>query len=188
MLFDILTNRLAVNILKGLSESEKKKEYSTNVNELMGSRENIEVAVVLLAAEGLVYKEEQLLSISEKGKRFIDAFDKLVGIIKNEQAETKENFEIKYDLTDFEKKVLFTLFRLNQETGEDVSLAALTEELFPYEDVDRRKLRISKELKKLEQLNLATKVRKERNVFAELTESGLKVIKRQIETEVKRVL
>ena len=50
MLFDILTNRLAVNILKGLSESEKKKEYSTNVNELIGSRESIEVAVVLLAS------------------------------------------------------------------------------------------------------------------------------------------
>jgi len=188
MLFDILTNRLAVNILKGLSESEKKKEYSTNIHEITGSRESIEIAVILLASEGLIYREDLLLSISEKGKRFIDAFDKLVAIMKNEPAELKESVEIKYDLTDFEKKVLFTLFRLYQETGEDVSLASLTEELFPYENLDRRKLRISKELKKLEQLNLAKKVKKERNVFAEITESGLKVIKRQIETEVKRVL
>ena len=188
MLYDILTNRLAVNILKGLSENEKKKVYSANINELIGRREQVDVAVVLLASEGLVYKEEQLLSISEKGKRFIEAFDNIVAIFRNEPDEAKENVEIKYDLTEFEKKVLFTLFRVYQETGEDVALSTLTQELFPYENPEKRKLRISKELKKLEQLNLAKKIKKERNVFAEITDSGLKVIKRQIVKEVKKVL
>jgi hypothetical protein len=188
MLYDILANRVSVNILKVLSDNEKKKSYSTNINEIVGNREQVEVAVVLLSSEGLIYKEDQLLSISEKGKKFIDAFDKLVVVFKNEQLQEKENIEIKYDLTEFEKKVLFTLFRLYQETGEDVALATLTQELFPYENPERRKLRTSKELKKLEQLNLAKKIKKERNVYAEITDSGMKVIKRQIESEVKKVL
>ena len=188
MLYDVLSNRLCVNILKQLSESERKKVYSTSINEVIGSRAGVEVAAILLVSEGLVYREEHLLSISEKGKRFIELFDMLVALMRNERIETKENVEIKYELTEFEKKVLFTLLRLHQETGGDVSLSAITEELFPYENAERRKLRISKELKKLEQLNLAKKIKKERNVFAELTESGFKVIKRQIENEVNKVL
>lgn len=188
MLYDILSNRLAVNILKRLSENEKKKDYSTNINEIVGNRQSIETALSLLASEGLVYREEQVVSISEKGKRFIDSFDALVAVYRNEPAEKRGSIEIKYELTDFEKKILFLLFKLFSESDEDISLSSLTQELFPYENVDKRKLRVSRAISRLEQLNLARKIKKERNVFSRITETGIKVVKRQIATEVKKVL
>jgi len=188
MLYDVLKNRASVNILKQLSENELKKDYTTKVSELKGSQREIADAVAILASEKLIYNEDSLLSISEKGKKFIEAFDRLVELFKAQQEQSTKNIEIQYNLSDFEKKILFVLFKVHKETGEDILLSSLTQELFPYEDVSRRKLRVSRELSKLEQLNLVNKAKKERNVFVQITDSGLKVVKRQIVTEVKKVL
>jgi len=184
MLYDILKNRAAVNILKQLSENEFRKAYTTPASDFRGDEE----AISLLSAEKLIYNEDSLLSISEKGKKFIEVFDNLVSVFNEKASEKKPSIAIEYGLSEFEKKIIFLLFRIQRETGEDVPLLFLTQELFPYEDAGRRKLRVSRELSKLEQLNLIKKIKKERNVFAQITESGMKVVKRQIVTEVKKVL
>jgi len=188
MLYDILKNRASVNILKQLSEKELKKSYSSSISDFRYDKKQLDEAIAILSTEGLIYKEGSLISISEKGKRFIEIFDKLVELFKAEKTRPEKNIEVTYDLTDFEKKVLFTLFKIHHETGRDVSLSNLTEELFPYEKSEKKKIRVSKELTKLEQLNLAKKIKRERNVFAQITDSGIKVVKRQIITEVKKVL
>ncbi len=186
MLYDLLTSRPAINILKKLSDKDKDKKYAIKIRELAGDYKKAEEAVKLLSERGLVYVEDGLLSISEKGKKFIDIFDQLVDLSSQKEKKRETNVEIRYDLSDFEKKTLFMLLRLQQETNRPVSLTTLSRELFPYENYEQKKTRVSRQLNKLEHLNLVRKIKK-REVMAEVTDTGTKVVKRQLVTEISRI-
>src|SRR3989344_2602691 len=126
MLFDVLSNRACVNVLKLLWDSEvaKKSSYSVKKSEILQiikNKEAVEDAIITLYYEMLILKEEvegELhLSITEKGKRFIAVFDQLVALMKDEQMPQNPAVEIKYDLTDSEEKVLTTLYHMQIEAG-----------------------------------------------------------------------
>ena len=189
MLFDILSNRACVNVLKILydNESSGKTSYSlkkSDILQMMKNKEALEGAIITLAYERLVLKEEAEgdlhLSITEKGKRFIDAFNQIVSIMRDEEPKPRQNIEIKYDLTDSEKKILITLYHMQMEAGKDVSLSDLARELHPYEDSEKKKTRISSHLSRLHEMNLVEKTKKERIVYASVTQSGEKVAKNNV--------
>ncbi len=187
MLYDILINRKAVNILKELSENDKNKQYSTQRAHFGLSKDNIE-AIQLLCDNGLVYSEDGLISISEKGKRFIDTFDKLVALFNEEEIKRDSNVEIKYDLTDVEKRILLLILKLQQEKSGPVSLSTVTREMYPYSDVTKKKCTVSRQISKLEQLNLVERNKLQREVFFQLTYPGMKVAKSQVVKEISRIL
>ena len=92
--------------------------------------------------------------------------------------------EIKYDLTDSEEKVLTTLYHMQIEAGKEISLSDLARELYPYEDYEKKKAKISSILTRLQEMNLAEKTKRERVVFASVTQSGEKVAKNNVAVRV----
>lgn len=188
MLYDILINRPAVNILKHLSEKDKKKKYTADAKDIARQYKGSKDALKLLSEHGLVYAEDDLISISEKGKKFIEIFDQLTGLFRQKEEKRETNVEIHYEISDFEKKLLFMLLRLQQENRQPVSLTQISRELFPYEDYERKKSRISRHINRLEQLNLVRKLKQQREVRMEITETGTKVVKRQLVNEISRIV
>ena len=193
MLYDVLSNRACVNVLKLLWDSEvaKKSSYSVKKSEILQiikNKEAVEDAIITLYYEMLILKEEvegELhLSITEKGKRFIAVFDQLVALMKDEQMPQNPAVEIKYDLTDSEEKVLTTLYHMQIEAGKEISLSDLARELYPYEDYEKKKAKISSILTRLQEMNLAEKTKRERVVFASVTQSGEKVAKNNVAVRV----
>lgn len=186
MLYEILSNRNCVNLLKRLSENDKNKQYSTkltdiDVNDIYGT-------ITVLKDHELVYLEDGLISISEKGKAFVDLIDQLKDIIEKKEERRESNVEIHYDLTDIEKRTLLLVLKLQQETGRPSSLASITREMFPYEHINRKKNNVSKQLKKLEELNLIERHKVNREAYFEMTFAGMKLAKSQLFTEISRIL
>jgi len=184
MLYDVLSSRACVNLLKILYDNEvlRKNSYSLKKSEILQSIRDkgaVDSAIITLAYEALILKEEAEgelhISITEKGKKFIALFDQLIALIKEEEVISAPKVEIKYDLTDAEKRILLTLYQMQKETGKEISLSDLARELHPYEDYEKKKTKISNILTRLQEMNLAEKTKKERVVYASVTQSGEKV-------------
>jgi len=184
MLYDVLSSRACVNLLKILYDNEvlRKNSYSLKKSDILQSIRDkgaVDSAIITLAYEALILKEEAEgelhISITEKGKKFIALFDQLVVLMKEEEVISAPKVEIKYDLTDAEKRILLTLYQMQKETGKEISLSDLARELHPYEDYEKKKTKISNILTRLQEMNLAEKTKKERVVYASVTQSGEKV-------------
>ena len=186
MLFDVLSNRACINVLKILydNESSGKTSYSlkkSDILQMINYKEAVESAIITLAYERLILKEEAEgelhLSITEKGKQFIAVFDSLVVLMSSDEPVLpQKKIEIKYDLTSAEKKLLLTLYQMQKESGKEISLSSLARELYPYEDSDKKKSAVSSIMKKLQELNLVEKMKNGRMIFASVTESGEKLV------------
>ncbi|MEM4336705.1 MAG: hypothetical protein QXG86_01750 [Candidatus Woesearchaeota archaeon] len=192
MLYDVLSNRACVNILKIIydNESQNKNVYSIKKSEILKkikNKKDIEDAIITLSYEMLILKEEvegELhISITEKGKRFIEIFDQLVSLMKDEPI-TRPSVEIKYDLTEIEKKILGTLYRMQVESAKEISLSDLSRELYPYDDYEKKKSKVSSALTRLQSLNLIRKIKNNRTVYASVTDSGEKVAKKIISVNI----
>lgn len=165
MLYDILSNRECVNLLKFFSESEDVVSLS--------KKKVSDKALNVLFNHDLIHMEsgeEILVSISLKGRNFIKLFDELVEITSNTSSKSTK-MRVEYHLTDREKSVLLTISKSLFEV-ELEKLYKIMKKKGQY----KLKKSFSKDVKLLEELNLV-KVDKK---LVYLTEVGKKVITHEV--------
>jgi predicted transcriptional regulator len=186
-LYTLLRDRASINVLKILCENEiSDKNYTMQYGALkkklsVDERDN---TLGNLEKAGLVASEkndsgELVLSITQKGKDFVAVFDKLVEVMAGKKEEPKA-YQVKYDLTWLEERMLVICSKIKAESGALVGLQALTQEVYPYKDPTRTSGTISKYAKKLEELNLMTRVKKNNRTFFDVTESGERVVEEKL--------
>lgn len=190
---DLLADRAAINLLKFLfdMESGERRVYSietSNIKQRFPSFKDIDNSIGILKSLELInedYSEKgQIVSISAKGKQFIDIFDKLVQITdKNYGLKAREkakSFKIEYNLTPKEKRIMVVVFKLSRELGnKPVSLQDLTQEIYPTNSASK-KSGVARHVSKLNELNLIEKQKINNKNFLKLTPTGERTIKEQL--------
>jgi DNA-binding MarR family transcriptional regulator len=186
---ELLTDSAAINILKFLfdMESGDNKVYSTNISHIKKQFSNfkkIEGSINILSEMDLInldnLKEDNIASISAKGKHFIDAFDKLVQITERKEPKKQKSYKIRYDLTPKEKKVMVVIFKLSKELGNKaVPMQDLAREIYPVEDASK-KASVSRCVSKLVNINLVEKEKMQNKAFVKLTPTGERTIREQL--------
>ena len=187
MAYEILKDRGAVRILKLLYDNEviSKKSYSLElsfINEALGPVQLNSVNVLI--KYGLIVSDDgengKILSITEKGKQFITILDQIIFLLTKKEVKKEASIAVTYDLTDTEEKILLVLSKMQKETGDLVQLKSLTQEIGHY----KKSISLSKPIARLEQIGLVYKIKKDKAVLLSVTESGEKVINRQIVKEI----
>ena len=181
-LYKILKNRFAINLLKILYDNEfslkksrtmflcqitKELNYQ-NIQHAQETTQSLKSAKLIAADEN--EDKEIVISLSNKGKNFIDQLDKLKKIIE-EREKPKKAFKVEYDLTKLKKKILKKCASIDQKMS-PIPLKILTKRLYPKYDHSEKSSTVSKYLKRLESLNLVKKIKKGNRVFYNLNESG----------------
>jgi DNA-binding MarR family transcriptional regulator len=186
-LHTILQDRAGINILKVMHMNEyvDKKSHTmtyTQLRQKLGMADGIRTLRNLSGA-GLIAKEnveeELVISLTGKGRRFLEQFDRLVSIYDGAKEEPPA-FKVEYDLTELEKKILMSCYTLKTGNGGEIAMADLAKEVYPHKDPSKSKATLSKYLKKLEELNLIARVTKSNKVFLDTTPSGEKVAKEEM--------
>lgn len=186
MVYKILKNRAAVNILKLLYDNEvvHRKSYSMALGDIKASLGVLfpNQAVDILARNNLIVADEtdsgMALSITEKGKQFITVLDQLIFLMRAKEIQGN-NIALTYELTDMEEKILLVLYKLQKEIGDIVPLKNLTQEIHHY----KKQKPLSKPISRLEELGLICKMKKGRLIFLGITDSGERVINTQLVSE-----
>jgi predicted transcriptional regulator len=146
---------------------------------------NLEEAELISAEQG--GNGELVLSITQKGKDFIDQFDRLIAVMQGKKEE-KKAFQVEYNLTPLEQRMLVMCAKIKSESGGIVPLKMLTQEVYPYKDPSAKTGSVSKYAKKLEELNLLERVKRNNRTFFDVTESGERVIKEQFLNGAKAII
>jgi predicted transcriptional regulator len=194
-LHPLLKDRACINILKILYDNEvSAKKYTMLYSEMKqkllvsegGSTvSNLEEAELISAEQG--GNGELVLSITQKGKDFIDQFDRLIAVMQGKKEE-KKAFQVEYNLTPLEQRMLVMCAKIKSESGGIVPLKMLTQEVYPYKDPSAKTGSVSKYAKKLEELNLLERVKRNNRTFFDVTESGERVIKEQFLNGAKAII
>jgi len=188
-LYTLLKDRASINILKVLYDNEftEKKKHTMQYSEVMPLVKDSVSTLPNLLDAGLISTDKGnngvVLCITQKGKEFIEQFDKLVLVVNGKRQEHR-SYQVKYDLTSLEKRILLLCAKMKSETGNAVDLRTLTQEVYPYKEPESKKSMISKYAKKLEGLNLIKRIKLNNRTFFDVTDSGERAIKEQLlETE-----
>ena len=184
-LYEVLKERRSINLLKSIYDREiiHRRSHTTKLSDIMENTpfEDVAPAIELLESHGMISHEtvqgEHIVTKTEKGKNFAEAFDFMRRIFKDE-IKKEEQVRISYELSEMEKKILCIIYIIKKETGKDlVPLKSLTRELFPYEDPHKKYSLVGKHLSKLEEINIVRKEKTGRVIAIRLNESGLRMIK-----------
>jgi len=213
-LYNLLSSRPAVNMLKMLYDGEvvEKASYSMNLSDIKKNMRAVSgnnmplndnafnsaanSAVVILKHSELItaddIDDDIALSITNKGKEFIELFDQLIEL-SNPDADInrnnpKKHIAVKYGLTQQEKKILALCYKMSKESGmEYISLKELASELFP-RDYKKKLSIIARDINKLKELNLmarddeakgSKKTGAKKRTMVKVTDKGFKTIKEQ---------
>ncbi len=182
-----MKDRASINILRILYDNEvvdKKSHTMTHsevkakltVSEMVDTLAKLQE--VLLIASETNNGGERILSLTQKGKEFVEQFDKLRLVLDGKKQQQKA-YEVKYGLTAMEQRILLMCAKIKSETRQLVPLQTLTQEVYPYQDVSKKSGSVSKYAKKLEELNLLKRVKMNNRMMLDVTESGERVIKEQ---------
>lgn len=193
-LHPLLKDRACINILKILYDNElSAKKYTMLYSEMkpMLSVAESPLSLVNLEKAELLSAEKSddgslVLSITQKGKDFIDQFDKLIAVMQGRKEE-KKAFQVEYNLTPMEQRILVMCAKIKSESGGIVPLKMLTQEVYPYKDPSAKTGSVSKYAKKLEELNLLGRMKRNNRTFFDVTESGERVIKEQFLNSAKAI-
>jgi predicted transcriptional regulator len=186
-LFEVLRDRAAINILKVLYDnSQQSKSKHTMLFTDIVKKIPFKVptkAIFILTKHKLIQSDilekEYIISLSSKGKEFIQILDELKEILVDKK-EKKHNAHINYSLTESEKRILVMIKRISNEIGpNNITLKNLTIELFPHEVYEKKSRLVTRYITKLQQLKLVERSRKGRESAIKLTESGERTIKNQ---------
>ncbi len=184
-IYDLLTDKGAINILKLLYVQEVEKQGSFTMKlsqikaELPFSFESKESLFKLVETRLIVLDEvpeDKLLSITEKGKEFIGIFDQLKDVFE-EKKRQESRISLKYELTPLERRILVICLKVSKEVGSKyVSLKSLSEEVYPK---NANSSAVSRYANRLCELNLLEKKKEGRNSYYRVTEQGKKTVKEQ---------
>ncbi|MBU0461698.1 MAG: hypothetical protein KJ574_03870, partial [Nanoarchaeota archaeon] len=140
ILYDILTDRTAVNMLKILYDQEHVAKTAHTMpffrlNALLDHKLSLQT-VLRMEAGGLLTAEKVedmfIISLNTKGKDFIEQLDKLKSIIESQEKTKKEqSLKIEYDLSETDQKILVLCLKMEKEQGCPVSLESIANELYP---------------------------------------------------------
>jgi predicted transcriptional regulator len=187
-LFDILTDRPCINLLKALYDKElnNQNSYTIKLSEF-SSQTKLNPNIAPLKEKELITADivegDQIVCITEKGKEFIRIFDQLIELVDGTDIKVKDEkkgVKVKYDLTQIEKLILVMAYKITRETGMDfIALNSVAIELYPYEDHKKKINLVSRYVGKLEEINLMERKREGRRSFLKVTEKGIKTINEQ---------
>ncbi|MBU0536751.1 MAG: hypothetical protein KKE20_07320 [Nanoarchaeota archaeon] len=186
-LHPLIIDRDAINILKVIYDHEviQKNSYTLKLSDAR-SRTSINGTGVAAAEKLSSYNlialdavdNDHIMSITNKGKEFIEVFDQLVELFQPKQ-KGQQSVSIKYELTNQEKKILVLTYKISKESGSDfVSLKMLVEELYPINQGGKSGA-VSRYVSKLEEIGLMQKKKEGRKIFVSVTEKGFKTIRQQ---------
>lgn len=177
-LYEILVNRPCIWILKELYEAEvgNKKLYTVKASDIekyLGIK-NPNWYITILENNELLHvdsiDDDKVISLNQKGKNFFKTFDKMKTLVDSQVTiiENKPIAKIEYDLTNAEKKALFTVYKITKEVGSDIPIKSF---------IINKKQDVVYD--KLQQLNLIAKVKtkKGKGMTISLTPSGEKRFK-----------
>lgn len=191
-LYELLTDRAGINILKIVYNHEvrEKASYSTKLSAI---KQRLSLPITLPSLQRLagmelitmdVVEGEHILSITNKGKEFIEIFDQLVELLqpadKQEQTPGRMNVRVKYELTSQEKRILILAYKMSKESGMPfIPLKALVTELYPHTDYRTKMSTVSRYVTKLEEIQLMERKKEDRITLVKVTDRGFKTIKEQ---------
>lgn len=182
----ILSHRVAINILKLVYDHEvtHKNQYTLNLSTIKKILLLIDApasALMLLSSAELITTDavggDVVLSITHKGKEFIESFDQLKEIYEGDEKPAAAP-AIRYNLTLQEKKTLGALAKITSlSTTPSASIKTLAR------DVRAKTSTLVRTLGKLEQLNLIKKEfkqhKRKKQLFVTLTDKGSRTVKEQ---------
>ncbi len=180
-LYEILQDRAAINALKLVYLNERlEQKYVMNVRSIAAQlafplgQQSLQILsdhglIAMDTAEGNV-----LVTITEKGKRFVEHFDKVVALFKPSPKQSSVRLE--YSLTPLEWQVLLILQKMQRETGEGIiPLKVIRDELYPH-----NKTSISSYVKKLLELNLIEKQQRGREIWITFSAAGQRLMEQKL--------
>ncbi len=187
----LLKDRTAVNILKLIYDSEvlQKNSYTTRLSRIAGKtgggiagKLRARRSARKLADYGLIafdsVDKDYVMSITNKGREFIEVFDQLVELFAPEKKGRKQ-VAIKYELTNQEKRILVLSHKISKECGgEFIQLKMLVQELYPYNHAGKTSA-VSRYVSRLEELGLMQRKKEGRQTFIAATEAGFRTIREQ---------
>jgi len=185
-LYEILVNRPCVWILKELYEAEviNRKVYTIRVSDLKRviRIEEPDKYIRILESNGLLHVDsisaDMVISLNQKGKEFFKLFDKMKILIESQVkiVEEKPIAKIEYNLTDPEKKALFSVYKITKEVGDELPINALI--------IEKKQDAV---YDKLQKLNLIAKVKnpKGKGMTISLTPAGKRVIQQEVSERLK---
>ncbi|MCX6707620.1 MAG: hypothetical protein NT001_05785 [Candidatus Woesearchaeota archaeon] len=186
-LYPLLNDRNSVNVLKILYDNETKNKNSytlklSEVKKAIGLSSYPKESALLLSTYGLIALDyvdnDYIVSITNKGKEFIEIFDQLVDIFKPKTVGEK-SVSIRYELTGQEKRILVMAYKISKETGRDfIPLNLIVQEIYPYNQQGKAST-VSRYISKLEEIKLMEKKKEGRNILVSVTEQGFKTIREQ---------
>jgi len=186
-LYHLLKDRASINILKILHDNEfvDKNAHTMRYDDIL---EKVSVApnsmtLHNLSEAGLVTAEKSehnglVISITQRGKDFVQQFDKLRAVLTEKKQEQKA-YQVQYELTPVEQRILLICSKMKSESGAVVQLKSLTQEVYPYKEPDSKSGSVSKSAKRLEELNLILRIKDGSRTYFDVTDTGEKVIKEQ---------
>ena len=186
-LHTILQDRTCINILKVMHINEyiEKKSHTmtyTQLRQVLGMANGI-ASLRNLACSGLIAKEaiheELVLSMTAKGRKFIEHFDQLVDVYTGAHQDVPA-FKIQYELTETEKRIILCCYTIKTEHGGEIPLSELAKQVYSLKKPEKSKGTLSKNIKRLEELNLIKKEVRGKQAFLDTTPSGERVAKEQI--------
>ncbi|HIG95863.1 TPA: hypothetical protein HA249_03150 [Candidatus Woesearchaeota archaeon] len=214
-LHEILSNRIAVNILKLLYEQEmgekkgEKKTYVARLSQLQSLLVLVDPplsAVDLLQKAELITTEiltgvqqaspeqdtlrqdapeqdtlphqETLVSITTKGKEFIESIDHLIEIYTGEMPQkNRKRFFISLELSRDEKRILLALCKLVQQGGvKQPTIKLLTQAVFPSQPLAKKLGLVEHLVNKLEQLNMLHQKKDKKGSYLLVTPKGYEAV------------
>ena len=153
--------------------------FLSAIQEALKTKSDLKDELITLKQAGLVnldvLERNKIVAISKKGKKFMKIFDQLLNLVNYEGIEVEvkgRKIQIKYNLTNNEKKALKMMYKLCDKSTMPISLNMLVMSLFPVENFEEKTPFVVKTLKRLEKLNFVSLGAQRAN----LTEKGLKVI------------
>lgn len=186
-LYRLLTDRNAVRILKILYDNElqNKGSYTMKLSlakKKLGLMFSPKKSVNKLSSLGLVGVDsvngDYIMSMTNKGKEFIEVFDQLVELFSAKKERDEKKVRVRYELTAQEKRIMVLTYRIGKEIGRDfVALKTLVEELYPHQK--NKTSTVSRYISRLEELRLMERKKEGRNIYVRVTEKGFRTIKQQ---------
>ena len=187
-LYDILVDRIAVNMLKILYDQEYVSKTAHTMpffrlNALLDGRLTLDI-VLKIESAGLIAAEKVeemfIISLNQKGKEFIEQLDVLRRLVEAPAENKKAKaFKIEYDLAPVDQRLLVLCYKMQHEVGGSVSLEALASEMYPKNSA-AKKCVVSRYLNKLIKMNLLKKDVVSKEAMFSVSSSGERVIKDQL--------
>src|SRR3972149_12216976 len=126
-LYEVLKERRSINLLKSIYDREiiHRRSHTTKLSDIMENTpfEDVAPAIELLESHGMISHEtvqgEHIVTITEKGKNFAEAFDFMRRIFKDE-IKKEEQVRISYQLQGEEINQLANVRGVTLETGKDL--------------------------------------------------------------------